>query len=323
MEKEKKNKKMSVSTRNAHIFCICVLAFMLIQWAIFFVYGNINNVMLAFQHYDGREQVFYKGSELFTNFKNYLHDLFKDPLISGYFLTGCAYHLTGLAALPISLMFSFVIYKKMPGAGLYKIVLFLPTVISGMVIALLFNMFMLDGMEGIWVELLHKDYIDFQAPLTSEKWAFPSLLLYQFFFALPGSLLINLGSMSRIPDDLVEYGRLEGLSYFQEFMHLTMPLMFPILQIYCLGIFTGFFGASGPLYAIYSDGSTKHPPQQAISFGYYMMSIVISDNSLSGVKADYMYGYTTAGNLMVGLVSCFIVYGTKKLFDRFDPEADF
>ena len=44
---------------------------------------------------------------------------------------------------------------------------------------------------------------------------------------------------------------------------------------------------------------------------------------MSGVAADFMYGYTSAANLLIGLVSIPIVYGTKKLFDRFDPEAEF
>ena len=36
-----------------------------------------------------------------------------------------------------------------------------------------------------------------------------------------------------------------------------------------------------------------------------------------------MYGYTTAANLSIGLISIPIVWGTKKLLDRFDPEAEF
>jgi hypothetical protein len=36
-----------------------------------------------------------------------------------------------------------------------------------------------------------------------------------------------------------------------------------------------------------------------------------------------MYGYTAAANLLIGAVSVPIVYGTKKLLDLFDPEAEF
>lgn len=323
----KENKhKMLATTKKAHIFCICVLAFMLVQWVIFFVYGNINSILLAFQFFDPatETQVFYGGKEIFTNFVNFIKDLFSGEASLGkYFLTGMVYHLTGLICLPISLIFSFIIYKKMPATGVMKIVLFIPSIISSMVIALLFKIFMREGLLGLWTNVLHKPYDQFLTPLADDSKVFGTLLLYQFFFGLPGSLLINLGSMSRTPEELVEYGRLEGFSYFQEFVHLTLPLMFPVLQIYCLGMFVGFFTAQGPLYAIYGDGNSgTYIPDSAISFGYYMMVSVLSD-SMRGVAPEFSYGYTAAANLLIGLVSIPIVYGTKKLFDRFDPEADF
>ena len=322
-----KKKKMLATTKNAHIFCICLISFMLVQWCIFFVYGNINSILLAFRYYDPQTdtQVFYPASQIFTNFKNFLVDLFSSGRPLGkYFLNGMVYHLVGLACLPISLVFAFIIYKKLIGAGVMKVILFVPSIISTMVIALLFKTFMTQGLLGVWTNILHKPYDQFLSPLADDAKVFLTLILYQFFFGLPGSLLINIGTMSRTPQELVEYAQLEGVSYFQEFRYITLPLMFPVLQIYCLGMFIGFFTAQGPLYAIYGDGASgTYLPDSAISFGYYMMVSVISDNSMSGVAADYMYGYTSAANLLIGLVSIPIVYGTKKLFDRLDPEADF
>ena len=71
---KKEKHKMLATTKKAHIFCICVLAFMLVQWAIFFVYGNINSILLAFQFFDPatESQVFYGGKEIFTNFVNFI-----------------------------------------------------------------------------------------------------------------------------------------------------------------------------------------------------------------------------------------------------------
>lgn len=323
----KKKRKMLATTRHAHIFCACMLAFMLVQWCIFFLYGNFNSILLAFQHFDPNteQQVFYPVKEMFTNFGSFVSDLFSsDRPLGRYFLNGMVYHLVGLVCLPISLIFAFIIYKDMLAAGFMKVVLFIPSIISAMVIALLFKTFMRQGLLGVWTNLLGKEYSEFLSPLADNSKVFLTLILYQFFFGLPGSLLINIGTMSRTPKELVEFGEMEGMSYFQEFRYITLPLMFPVLQIYCLGMFTGFFTAQGPLYAIYGDGASGTAlPENAISFGYYMMVSVISDKSVSGMAADYMYGYTSAANLLIGLVSIPIVYGTKKLFDRMDPEADF
>ena len=253
---KKPKHRMLATTKKAHIFCACVLVFMLVQWCIFFLYGTFNSILLAFQHYDPatETQVFYPGQQLFKNFGDFLTDLFSSSRPLGrYFLNGMVYHLTGLVCLPISLIFAFIIYKDMLAAGFMKVVLFIPSIISTMVIALLFKTFMTQGLLGVWTNLLSKPYDQFLSPIADDTKVFLTLVLYQFFFGLPGSLLINIGTMSRTPKELVEFGEMEGMSYFQEFWYITLPLMFPVLQIYCLGMFTGFFTAQGPLYAIYGD----------------------------------------------------------------------
>jgi len=322
----KEKKKKTVGRRNAEIFCICTLAYMLIHWCIFYVGQNINSILMAFQKFDPstQEHVFLESGHIFDNFKRFFNELFFDDKISGYFPKGAIYHLVGVAALPIGWMVSFVIYKKLPAAGFFKVVLFLPAVLSSMVIAMIFKYAALEGFRGVWVTILEKPYNDFPALLVSDKYALPTLLCYQFFFAMPGNLLINVGTMSRTPPDLVEYGKLEGLSLFQEFYKVTLPLMFPMLQVTCLGIFVGFFTASGPLFALYGDGHAgTFMPENVKTFGYYMQTSIISGKLNDLGDPRFMYGYTTAANLTIGLASIPIVWGTKKLFDVLDPEAEF
>ena len=322
-----KKKQKTIGMKRAEIFCICTLAYMLVHWLIFYVGQNINSILLAFQKFDPEteKQVFLASSHVFDNFKKFFHDLFQDPSIGKYFLTGALYHLIGVVALPLSWMVSFVIYKKLPLSGLFKVVLFLPSILSAMVIAMIFKYAALDGFRGVWMNILELPYNEFPSLLYNEKYALPTMIGYQFFFAVNGSLLINIGTMSRTPVDLVEYGKLEGLSLFQEFYTVTLPLMFPMLQVMCLGIFVGFFNAVGPLYALYGDGHAAgiFMPENIKTFGYYMLTSVISGNANDLGDARYMYGYTTAANLSIGLFSIPIVWGTKKLFDLFDPEADF
>lgn len=322
--KEKKQK--SAGTKRAEIFCICVLAYMLVHWLIFYVGQNVNSILLAFQKFDPEteKQVFLSGSHLFDNFTKFFHDLFQDPSIGRYFLTGALYHLITIIALPISWMVAFLIYKKLPLTGFFKVILFLPSILSSMVIAMIFKYASLDGFRGVWMTVFNLSYNEFPSLLYNEKYALITMICYQFFFAINGSLLINIGTMSRTPEDLVEYGKLEGLTLFQEFYTVTLPLMFPMLQVMCLGIFVGFFNSVGPLYALYGDGNAGvFMPENVKTFGYYMLTSVISGNVNELGDPRHMYGYTTAANLAIGLVSIPIVWGTKMLLDRFDPEAEF
>ena len=111
-----------------------------------------------------------RGKISSKNFGDFLGDLFSSENdLGGYFFTGVVYHLTGLVSLPISLVFAFVIYKKMPASGFMKIVLFVPSVISSMVIALLFKTMMLQGMRGLWTNVLGRPYNEFVSPLADNS----------------------------------------------------------------------------------------------------------------------------------------------------------
>lgn len=320
MKKNNKNKQI-IGKKNAEIFAISVLAFMLVQWLVFYLIMNLNSILLAFKHFDGYEQKFYDAAHLFDNFKRFFREVFADREVGTYVRNGMLYHLMGLLALPLSLIFAFIIYKKLPASGFFKIILFLPSILSAMVVALFFKFAISDGFRNVWEFVLKKPRDEFPAPLMNNDYSLLVLLAYSFFFALPGSLLINLGTMSKTPEELIEYGKLEGLSLWQEFVYLTIPLMFPVLEIYCLTIFSGFFTAQGPLFAIFGTGNNVYVPQNAKSFGYYMLSSVLSGTG--GADPQYIYGYNSAANLTIGLISVPIIWGTKKLFDKIDPGAEF
>lgn len=295
------------------IFCLCILVPLLLHWALFFVYGNLNSILLAFQRYDvaSFSYKFLTGGRAFENFSRFLSDLFGGGNVTHYVLMGMLFHTVGIAiGLPVSIMCSFVIYKKLPGHGIFKVMLYLPSIFSAMVVALIFKYFA----DKALPEIVAWFGGNINGLFYDTRYNVLLLVAYSTFFAVPGSLLINLGTMSRTPPELVEYGRLEGMTLWQEFIHVTLPLMYSVLQIYCLGLFAGFFTQMGPLHIIYAQNA----PVNTQTFGYYMFVSVMGDSA-----SKSMYGYTAAANLLIGLVSIPVVYGTKKLFDRFDPEAEF
>ncbi len=300
--------------RGALIFCICMLAYPLVQWAIFYFYANLNSIFLAFQRYDvdAGKQVFLTGPNVLNNFKNVLYDLFRGESLGKYFLNGAILHLAAVAiAYPISQFFAFIIYKKCPLSGTFKTVLYLPSILSSMVIAMFFKYFVERALPAYLGTFGIKDI---PLLLNNEKTAFGTIMFYTVFFAMPGAIVINTGTMSRVPVDLIEYGKLEGLTMWQEFIHLTVPLIYPLLEVQLLGVFVGFFTYSGPLYALYAEAA----PPSVQTFGYYMFTRVVGRNS-----SDAYYGYTASSNLMIGIASVPVVYGTKFLLDKIDPQVEF
>lgn len=319
MNNIKIKKKKTVGRRNAELFCLCILIPALIHFIVFNLLMNFESLLLAFQYYDGYQQQFYEFSKIFTNFGRFFNELFVDRETGKYFLNGMVFQLVDIAAIPASLMIAYSIYKRFPMTAFYMVVMFLPGIFSGMITALGFKSLINEGLRNAWEFLLERPRDEFVQPLLSDN-AFWILSLYKFYYALPGALLVNVGTMRKIPEEVVEYGRLEGITYSQEFVYVVLPMMFSLIQISCLGMFAGFLTEAGPLFAVYGTG--QDVPKSAITFGYYMQASILGDR-ITGVAPDYMYGYSTAVNLTIGVVTVPIVWATKKLFDLFDPEVEY
>ena len=313
MQISKKKKRANIKE---HTFCLLILAPFIVQFLIFWVYANFTSIRLAFTYYNPTldEHVLLPTGRLFENFTKFIRDIISQ---SGklYILNGAYYHfISTFLCLPFSYMIAYVIYKKLPGTGFFKVMLYLPYILSTMVTVLVFKHFIESGIAGFFLQVFNK-----KIPYLFQHTKYNRMIItvYMIYFGLAGSLLINLGTMSRVTPDLIEYGKLEGITMWKEFTMIVLPLMFPLVQVQCLGIFSGLFTAQGPLFTIYDSAA----PENLQSFGYYMYISIARNESTTAAK--YMYGYTSAANLTIGLVAVPIVQLTKKLFDRFDPEAEF
>lgn len=310
-----KHRNIKTNKRKESYFCLCITIIFILQWLVFWFLGNINSIRLAFTRFNvvTEKHELLPSDIFFQNFSNFITDVFSSDG-GQYVINGAIMHIiSSFVCLPISYMVAFIIYKKLPMSGFFKVVLYLPAILSSMVTVLLFKHFIEGFVDGLWVKFLGKP-LPFVFIDPRYDWAM--VILYIIFFGVPGSLLINLGTMSRVPQELIEYGELEGASLFKEFCLITVPMVFPVLQVQCLGLFVGFFTTQGPLYTLYGEIA----PDNIQTFSYYIFTSVYAGRG--GVRPELMYGYSSASNLLIGLFSIPIVQFTKWLFDLIDPGAE-
>ena len=142
-----KNKGMQAAKRNDMIFYIVMLAFPLVQFAVMYVGVNTNVILLAFKSYDSDlKGYFWSGfvnfSQLFSEFSN--SSLLKTSLINSLKV----YAVQLFVSVPLCLLFSYYIFKKMAFSNFFKIFLFLPSVISSIVMTMIFKYFVEKGAAG-------------------------------------------------------------------------------------------------------------------------------------------------------------------------------
>lgn len=133
---------------------------------------------------------------------------------------------------PISLFCAFILYKKMPLGGAFKVIFFLPSIISVVVLTLAYR-FMFDASFGFIPELLESiglgDKVPFDGYFADKNYAWWMILLYGLWSGIGYNIVLVSGAMARIPEEIIEAGKLDGLSTFRELFSVTIPLIGPTL----------------------------------------------------------------------------------------------
>ena len=130
--------------------------------------------------------------------------------------------------------------QRVRGMYLFRTILFLPAVLSGVAVAVL------------WVSLLNPDVgvvnqglraIGIDDPprwLQSPSWAVPAMVLMGLW-GIGGGAIIYLAGLQNIPPALYQAARIDGAGPWQTFRHITLPLLTPTLLFTLLiGIIEAF-----------------------------------------------------------------------------------
>jgi len=153
-------KKNSFSQRKKQdiVFYASLFALPCLQFLVFYVGVNLNSIIKAFLSYELKFGYGQNGYDVsFAGFKNFSLAIEAIKLNSYVFkYTILAYATSLLIASPLSLIFSFYIYKKFPLSKFFKVMLFMPSLISGLVFSLLFNYITTDVYIVIQSKFFHK-----------------------------------------------------------------------------------------------------------------------------------------------------------------------
>lgn len=305
--KRKKAKTIRSKRRGELIFFLSLVAYPLLQFIIFYIGVNINSIFLAFQKFDidSAKFIYLSGNELFTNFRMFISDFTGDPAMitatkNSFFL----YVSSMVIALPLNLMFSFFIYKKVPGKGAFRVVLFLPQIISSLVVSLMFRYFVESALPSIiGINLLQ-----------NVDTGFSTIIFYVIWASFGTQILLYTNAMAKIDDSLVEVGQLEGMSLLQEFWHVTLPLIFPTITVFLVIGVAGFFTNQAGLFNFY--GTSARTDLQTL--GYVFFIKVIRNNEASFAQ----YPYAAAAGLLFTLVAAPLTLFIKWLLEKYGPSEN-
>jgi len=130
-------------------------------------------------------------------------------------------------ALALALAIALLMNQKVKGIGFFRTVFYLPSVISGVAVSLLW-IWIFNPSFGILNYLL--SFIGVQGPawLFDETWALPSLVLMSLW-GVGGSMLVYLAGLQGIPTELYEAADIDGAGRWRKFWNITIPMLSSVI----------------------------------------------------------------------------------------------
>ena len=222
------------------------------------------------------------GEWKFIGFTNYI-SLFSDPLVVQSYLFTFGFSLvTVIAVNIIALLLAVALTSRIRLKTPLRTIFVIPMVISAIIISFVFKFLFSNSLpafgtiSGItWLQ---------ESILSNPDWAWLSIVIVTAWQAVPGALIIYIAGILSIPGEVYEAADIDGASTVQQFMRITVPLMFGYIVINVILGFKGFLSAydvikgltgGGPGTSTYSIAMTVVSGLTTGDYAYQMANATV------------------------------------------------
>jgi multiple sugar transport system permease protein len=218
--------------------------------------------------------------------------------------------------LVFGLLLSLLLNLKMRGINLFRTIMFLPSVLSGVAVAVLW-VALLNPDVGAVNEILRSLGID-DPPrwLDSPTWAVPSVVLVGLW-GIGGGAIIYLSGLQNISAQLYEAALLDGAGPWQRFRYVTLPMLTPTLLFVLITGLIDAFQVFDLAYVL-SRGGTQGIGD---SLQFYLI------NLWNEAFQNGRYGYASALSWVMVLAAAaviLVIFRTsgRWVYYEYDPERE-
>ena len=132
-----------------------------------------------------------------------------------------------LAVFP--LIVAIFINQKIRGIGLYKVLIYLPVVVSIVVVAIAFKW--LYAQQGILNYIIESIGLNAIGWLTDTKWALFAVSLVTIYKGIGYYMMIYLAALMGVPKDLYEAAEVDGANSIYKHLTVTVPHIMPTIAL--------------------------------------------------------------------------------------------
>ena len=290
--------KKAYKVKNGAPYVIMVLPALLV-FVTFFILPLIFTAKYSFYSWTNFSQEI-----TFNGLENY-RKIFDDPILAkGIKNTLIFAFVTVTVQSLISLPVSVFLNSKIKGSNIYRAIYFAPAVLSTLVVGYLWKYLMSSSDYGFINQVLTGmgfEKVNFLGNAQIALFAIITISVWQWF---GWSMVIYLGSLQSISEELYEAASVDGANGLQKFWHITIPGLAPAIKI---NFVTSTI--SGPkifdLILATTNGGPAHQTETILSLMFSKFS-------------DGNYGYASAFGMVFLLVSMLVAAVMLGVFKKWE-----
>ncbi len=311
----KTGKRIIIENKRKALFSLIMLAIPILHFLVFYLYINLSSFSLAFKKYEIVE-----GTGLVSSFAKF--DNFKDAFNLLFSASGWGKIKNSLIfesvnlflVTPLTLIFAFYIYKKAFMGKFFKVMLFMPYILSEIIVATLYKY-----MTNNIIPYIMQSWFGVEIPqlLADAKTQMATAIIFNIIMWFGINSLIYSSAMEDVNISMSEAAQLDGANVAQEFIYVTVPTIFPtIVTLFIVAlaaVFTDQFRMLSPFYYL---------PGGLDNMGFYLYMQASRADVIPNGAADLTYGALSAMGLLLSFIVIPVTLVTRHLLNKYGPRAD-
>lgn len=168
------------------------------------------------------------GDPTYIGFRNYIDILTKDETFRKALINTVIYTIFQVPLrLLLALIVAIMLTKPYKGSNAMRALFYLPGIISGVAVSTVWTK-LFDPYYGAINDILARFGIPAIGWINDVNWAMPSIILMNLMY-IGSPMVVFIAGIKDIPQQLYEVAEVDGASPWSRFLHITLPMMSPIL----------------------------------------------------------------------------------------------
>lgn len=299
--------KIKRSELNQLIFYVSMLIIPIFMFIILNIVTNIEYLLLSVREYNPETNGF--DWVWFKNFATVIKELtMKESVLRSSLIHSVELWAWGLfLGMPLAILFSYYIARKKAGAGIFQVILFLPTIISSMVIIFVYSYFVDSALPALFYKLTGNSM---NPPLGNLNTQWGMIIFYNVWISFGTNVLIFVGAITGISEEIIESAHLDGVNPVTELIYIVIPIIFSSISTFIVVGLASLFVNNAGLYSFFGPGASTQ------TIGYYLYKDV-----MEGTASRSDYSYLSAAGLVFSAIIIPITLLVKRMLEKITPEA--